>query len=778
MAAIPAVEIAKPLEVRVGEIYGDPNTASNAWRALWIDPQGSQIMVFALHDPKAFPEPWSLSELRSKLASRRLVRVDNHPADHLIARKIDVKRSRCHELEMTKERFLKEVGSKNLKIVDDSPPTSTNWELIKGLVTSEPAAYLPKARGAYIRKLEADGVSTRPTLFKLLRRYWASGKQPISVEPNNFLKGGVGKARPAKAGGPKRGAPSKLAEDGEEYGINVSETHKKWIRESARYLSTECNISDAYEKFRRKHFRTSEFKMVHGKRVPILLHPKHCVSLTAYRYWLHKLVGREQILRGLHGDQWFELNGRGLLGGAMLLAFGPAHTYEIDATVLDLYVVSRINRNYVIGRPIVYHVMDRYSKMFVGLHVSFDGPNFESACGALLNAFEDKVEFCKRYGIQIKHGDWPCNVICGELIADGGELRGALIEGGIGDLKFGMSTLPAYRGDLKSLVEKSFHISKETSVKFIPGRTLKNVAERDQKHPSKLAVLDIDQLMKILITDILWFNNEKPLASMPEDLELHAVMHSGSPRDVWNWGMVNRTGAVRAVGIDILRAALLPIAKAAVTKKGVSFNGKNYIGERVITEGWAVRARSNGVSYIDVRYDRRNPEQIRYRAPDGTIDVLELNEAAPRYGRFNFEEIACADEAIERGYQRRKADSKQGVADQTAFRDAVVKEGTKQTRTQDGPKPSSTGRSAGMKDRQRIAKEDERSQGGKRFAEDNARLMGRATQISDAEPVSVPELASVPAAPSFKSAQERHAEELLERQRQRHLARRGPGTTR
>ncbi|WP_164907503.1 hypothetical protein [Clostridium septicum] len=45
---------------------------------------------------------------------------------------------------------------------------------------------------------------------------------------------------------------------------------------------------------------------------------------------------------------------------------GPGSLYQIDATVADVYLVSEFNRNWIIGRPVLYMVLDSFSRMIVG----------------------------------------------------------------------------------------------------------------------------------------------------------------------------------------------------------------------------------------------------------------------------------------------------------------------------------------------------------------------------------------------------------------------------
>ena len=49
--------------------------------------------------------------------------------------------------------------------------------------------------------------------------------------------------------------------------------------------------------------------------------------------------------------------------------FGPGSRYQIDATPADVYLLSSINTDKVIGRPVVYAVIDVYSRLVVGIYM-------------------------------------------------------------------------------------------------------------------------------------------------------------------------------------------------------------------------------------------------------------------------------------------------------------------------------------------------------------------------------------------------------------------------
>ena len=105
----------------------------------------------------------------------------------------------------------------------------------------------------------------------------------------------------------------------------------------------------------------------------------------------------------------------------MVGTFGPGHRYQIDATIADVYLVSSVDNTRIIGRPVVYCVIDVFSRLICGLYIGLEGPSWLGAMMALDNVIEDKVVFCKNYGIEITNKEWPNSFLPEKILADRGE---------------------------------------------------------------------------------------------------------------------------------------------------------------------------------------------------------------------------------------------------------------------------------------------------------------------------------------------------------------------
>ena len=94
-------------------------------------------------------------------------------------------------------------------------------------------------------------------------------------------------------------------------------------------------------------------------------------SLKQFSYWNKKLFTKDFSINKKNTKKEIDLKMRALLGSVANTTVLPGDVFEIDSTVADVHLISSLNRRKVIGRPTIYTVVDRATRMIVGLHVSF-----------------------------------------------------------------------------------------------------------------------------------------------------------------------------------------------------------------------------------------------------------------------------------------------------------------------------------------------------------------------------------------------------------------------
>lgn len=513
------------------------------------------------------------------------------------------------------------------------------WGAIEGIVNNEPLIYIPIERNRLITEVcKRDSLSAN-TVIKYLKKYWKRGKTINNLLPDFYLCGGRGKDK--NINGDKVGRPRKNLEIIGQ-GVNVDEEIKKIFKISINkfyYTGAKNSLTTTYE-LMRKEFFIEDYKVQNGIKMPIIKPNSEVPTIAQFRYWFEKQRNIKKEITSRVSAKKYEQMHRPVIGNSTIQALGPAYKYEIDATVGDVYLVSRFNRNWIIGRPILYTVVDIFSRLIVGIAVTLEGPSWIGAMSALANCASNKVEFCSEYGIEIEEGEWPVHYLPEYIVADRGELEGWNIENLINSLHLKIQNEPPYRADWKPFVEKYFNLINQRTKPFMPGVVNQNVIERGDRSYKIDAKLDIYEFTQIIVKTVLYYNNNHNLKNyireemMVED-DIECV-----PIKLWNWGIENRAGKLRSVSEDIVKLNLMPVDAATVTGKGIKFKNLYYGSKISLKERWFEKARNKGSFKIDICYDPRNMDFIYIKTEDGSnFEKCFLLEHMGRYKNKTLEEI-------------------------------------------------------------------------------------------------------------------------------------------
>jgi hypothetical protein len=452
------------------------------------------------------------------------------------------------------------------------------------------------------------------------------------------------------------------------------------------YLNRQqVTLVDAFQRTLEEYYNLG-YQYKNGKLIPILPTEDQLPTIGQFRYWYEKEFNITKVIISRKGERKFPLENRAVLGDSSQIAFGPGSRFQIDATIGDLYLVSWLDRTRIIGRPVIYLVVDTFSRMIVGLYVGLEGASWLGMMMALENAFADKVEFCKTLGIEITEADWPCRELCEALIGDRGELISRNADNlADSSLNIRVDNTPPYRPDWKPIVEKSFDLTQDEYIPWVPG-AVRKPRERGEKDYRLDAQLDIFQFRKLMVYIILNHNNCHYLDGYPLDEYMIRDHVQPYPIDLWNWGIENRNGHLRTMAPEIIRLNLLPSAEASVTERGIYFYyaeyklGLYYTCERAASEQWFVTARMKGRWKITIAYDPRDITQI-YLRPRG-CQKLEPCHLLPRSKMFrgrNLYEVADYFALKEQSKLNSRIRERQGDAELYVQMNHIVSEGIEQT---------------------------------------------------------------------------------------------------
>ncbi|MBH8578268.1 Mu transposase C-terminal domain-containing protein [Nostocaceae cyanobacterium CENA369] len=185
------------------------------------------------------------------------------------------------------------------------------------------------------------------------------------------------------------------------------------------------------------------------------------------------------------------------------------------------------------------------------------------------------------------------------------------------------------------------------------------------------------------------------------------------PRELWQWGIANRSGRLRTIPEDIVKLNLMPTENATITERGIKFKGMYYTCEKAKNEFWFEKARSNSLSRLEkkleISYDIRKPDYIYLRSPDGrNFEKCFLLESESKYFNKNLHEIEylLAFEELQR--QKNKGLKQQQKVDLMAEIESVVNKAKKMTEETKDDKLSNRKRTAGIRDNRSAEKSKRR----------------------------------------------------------------------
>jgi len=574
-------------------------------RLLWVDPSGTDVAVIEILNPQSLPVFHKCKDIEAAITSGQAQVLEVDPYAKLL----------CPG---------DSILDKHLQRRDAA------WEVIAPLVEDRTGQiFYAQGRGTLLNEREKQIGFTKKTIYKFLRRYWQGGQTKNALLPLFDKCGAKGKDRGSSS--KKRGRPSKIAQITDlPTGININaEVRNKFHRGIRLFYETAegRNLQDAYQKTLENFFHKGYDLLPNGTLVPSLPPANELPTFRQFRYWYEKERNVAQALSAREGTRRYNLRHREVLGDSTQMAFGPGSIYQIDATIGDIYLVSSLDRSRTIGRPVIYIVIDVFSRLITGISVTLEGPSWIGAMQALQNTASDKVSFSREYGVDISEWEWPSHHLPEMILADRGEFEGYNADNVVNALNIRISNTPPYRADWKAIVERNFRLSNDKVIHWIPGAVYKP-RDRGDKDYRLDAVLDLHQFRKLMILIVLDHNKDHRMDwyrmgefMIQEQLEPY-------PIDIWNWGIRNRVGHLRKVDSDILRLNLLPTDQASVTYQGIRFQGLIYSCDLAMREQWFVRARERGSWRIPVAYDPRRLDYIYLRLEDkGRLEKCQLIEA-------------------------------------------------------------------------------------------------------------------------------------------------------
>ena len=305
-----------------------------------------------------------------------------------------------------------------------------------------------------------------------------------------------------------------------------------------------------------------------------VLFEKH-PSFHQYRYYYRKHKNLQTFYISRNGIKDYQKNHRPLLGNGIQDFAPTVGTGMIDATICDIYLIDDANN--LIGRPILTACVDAYSGLCMGYYLSWEGGTY-SIGNLLQNIISDKVEHCRKFGIDIAKEDWDTDMLPGRFITDMGREYTSNTFEQISELGITIINLPAYRPELKGAIEKFFDVLQSLFKPQLKGKGIiePDFMQRGCHDYRKDACLTLFEFEKIIIHCIIYYNTKRILECFPYTEDMLKGNIKPHSMDIFEYAK-NEIGAdLISVSKRELAMTILPRTTGSFSRYGLKVNKLRY----------------------------------------------------------------------------------------------------------------------------------------------------------------------------------------------------------
>ena len=403
--------------------------------------------------------------------------------------------------------------------------------LISPLMVEE-CIYDKSLRNSLLRNIASDSSVTRKTILRYLWLYW------VYQSKNALL--------PAE-----RPAP-------ELHELTADEKAIRWALNKYYYTPQRQSLQTAYKMMLRAKYCDAKGRL-----------QSEYPSFWRFRYFFrqHRDPISESISR--EGIKAYQRNHRPFTGAVSDYA-GTIGTYMTDATVADIYIVSRLSRR-PIGRPVIYTMVDAYSRLITGVYVGIEGGQYALRL-LLQNTFADKVSFCRQHNIEIDPQDWPSHHLPTKIMTDrGSEFLGGPLENLCEGYGIEIENLPAYRPDLKGVVEKLFDLIQSAYKPLLKGKGVveSDIQERGAPDYRRQGSLDLEQFTAVVLRCVLYYNSQYIQSGFSRTPDMASAGITPTAAAIWSFCSAQDDCPVSIASDPKLLYALLPRTDGKITQRGL-----------------------------------------------------------------------------------------------------------------------------------------------------------------------------------------------------------------
>lgn len=460
---------------------------------------------------------------------------------------------------------------------------------------------------------------SKKTFWKYLREYLQSGMKKSSLLDKRIV-GGTNKGKNYAF----QNKPGRKSDYFEDSGVIIDDVIEGYFQEALKDYKSgrHKTLKSVYEKMNNKHFTKTE--IVNGVPTMILLPVFERPTFRQFYYYVQKHLSEEEKAVIKTSKAEVRNDKRLLLSDIMEGVKGPGDMVEIDACEADVSLVSELNPNQSIGRPIVYFMVDVFSRVILAMSVALDNNSVLGVTNLFLNLADDKREYCQKYNLDFHNEKvWPSQIIPRRVRVDrGAEFKSKEFERVCRCLGIEKNIVSGGSGSLKGLVEQTFHQMHVSQNVHLENNGLIEKRHDSQHHLE--ATLTISQYTQMVINFVIT-HNQQYLETYRLTKEMVENDIRSIPAELWQYG-IEKYGSPRYISNKMQFYYDLMTPKAAkITRKGISFKGLYYIPENDELMGHQMFTAGKKGESLKIKIDLRDISKIYYTR-NNEVFVARLNE--------------------------------------------------------------------------------------------------------------------------------------------------------
>lgn len=297
----------------------------------------------------------------------------------------------------------------------------------------------------------------------------------------------------------------------------------------------------------------------------------------------------------------------------------PLQLVELDHTKVDIILVDEIYRK-PIGKPYLTMAIDTYSRMVMGIHLSYDPPGAISTGLCIAHMLLPKETWLARVGVE---GEWPCWGEPAVLHLDNArEFTGNMLLRACDKYKIRLEYRPVktphYGGHIERMMGHTMR-----KVHALPGATFSNPQQRGEYNAEKMAALTLREFEQWLTTYIIEVYHKR----------VHGTIHQ-IPYERFRDGILGTpdqpgTGlAERHYDEQQVRRDFMPAIERSVQQYGVQVDHIHYSAD--VLRSYVNRREPGSGKY-------GGKQQLTFKRDPRDISVLHMLEPGTnRYHRIPY----------------------------------------------------------------------------------------------------------------------------------------------